>query len=172
MDTITCMQQQMVFAHSLVEGCLEDLTAEQLHWLPSGSAHPNAATYAHLVLGEDGFLQGILQGKAPLAAGAWAGKNGLSAPPPAAGDWAEWARAVRVDLPALRQYAQAVYAATTAYVAGLKPEELDRPVDLPIPGLGAQPVAAVLGLVVQHANAHCGEIAAIKGLQGLKGYPF
>jgi hypothetical protein len=34
-------------------------------------------------------------------------------------------------------------------------------------------VAHVLDLfVVWHINAHCGEISALKGCQGAKGYPF
>jgi hypothetical protein len=40
-------------------------------------------------------------------------------------------------------------------------------------GLGQQPLGSFLmNLLVLNAAAHTGEIAAVKGLQGLQGYPF
>ena len=107
---------------------------------------------------------------------AWAEKTGLSAPPPRPGgngSWDEWARSVKIDLAALRQYAQAVYAATDQFVASLDADALAKPLDLSALGIGQTTVGAfVCGIVLQHANHHCGEIACLKGLQGAKGYPF
>jgi hypothetical protein len=80
---------------------------------------------------------------------------------------------VQVDLSALRQYAQAVYAASDAYLASLKPEDLNQPVDVSAFGLGEQTVGWMLNnAVVGHVNNHCGEVSCLKGLQGVKGYPF
>lgn len=40
-------------------------------------------------------------------------------------------------------------------------------------GLGQQTLGSSLGnLLVLNAAAHTGEISAVKGLQGLQGYPF
>lgn len=174
MDVFAALREQIALTRQLLGGTVEGLTQEQAQWQPAGTAHNVAATYAHVVLGEDAVVNGALQGKAPLFATSWAGRRGLSAMPPqetAEGiDWSNWARTVRVDLPALRQYAQAVYGATDAYLAGLKPEDLDRQVDGPI---GRQSVQGLFyAVVILNANLHCGEIAAVKGLQGLKGYPF
>ena len=85
----------------------------------------------------------------------------------------EWARRVQVDLPAARQYAQAVYASTDEYLAGLSDESLDQVLDLSAKGFGAKPVAWVFSaLVISHLNNMAGEISALKGVQGAKGYPW
>ena len=102
----------------------------------------------------------------------WADRLGLSEPHPAHERWGEWARRVRVDLPVLREYARVVYAATDAYLDTLSPADLETFFDSPPAGV-AWSVAYVLGpLVAGHAYLHAGEISAVKGLQGLKGYSF
>ncbi len=51
--------------------------------------------------------------------------------------------------------------------------ELGRQLDLSTFGLGAQSLNwALYNLVIGHAVSHAGEIAAVKGVQGLKGHPF
>ena len=76
----------------------------------------------------------------------------------------------RVDLSTVRPYAEAVYAATDEYLASLTDEDLDRPME--IPGMGQANVGVVLGLLVlNHIGTETGEIACLKGLQGLRGYP-
>lgn len=172
MDAIAGLKAQLENTHSLMDSCLDGLTPDQLHWAPPGSAHSVAATYAHIVVEEDWIVQHFLQGKPTLSEGAWAGRTGLSAYPPS-GDWSEWARSLRVDFPALQQYGQAAYAATEAYLATVRPEDLDRLLTMPFPGSPQQSLHHVLTTVlIGHMNNHCGEIAAIKGTQGLKGYPF
>jgi hypothetical protein len=173
MDAIAVLREQMGLNRWLLDGTLEGVTTEQLHWQPAGAAHSVASTYAHLVLGEDFVVNSMIQGKAPLAATTWAGKTGVSEPPPqgseGTADWSQWAKTMRVDLSALRQYAQAVAASTDEYLANLKPEDLERQLDTPLGKMSVNGLffAAVIG----HLPGHTGEIAAVKGLQGLKGYP-
>ena len=174
MDAIASLREGIGVSHWTLEQCLEGVTPEQAHWQPQGLAHSVAASYAHLALSEDGIVHGMLQGKAPLSATAWA-KTGISVPPPdptkLEADWGQWAKTVKVDLPALRQYAQDVYAATDAYLASLKPEDLDRKIEAM--AMGQQSLNYVIStILVAHPHEHAGEIAAVKGLQGLKGYPF
>jgi hypothetical protein len=92
------------------------------------------------------------------------GQNGLPA-------WNEWARHVEVNLPALQQYAQAVYANTEEYLASLSDDDLDRALDLSALGLGQHTVASLLSTALSNVQWHCGEIACLKGLQGMRGYP-
>ncbi len=76
-----------------------------------------------------------------------------------------------MELPAFREYARAVYAATDAYVGGLSEAALERKVDTGF--IGEQTVAFVLtNIAAWHVAEHGGEIAALKGVQGLKGLPF
>jgi hypothetical protein len=176
MDTVTLLRDQLKQAHELLENTMADVTAEQAQWLPPGVATPLGASYAHAVLAEDAIINGVLQGGAPLLAGAWAGRQGLSEPSPGffGSEWSgypAWTRRVQVDLPALRAYAQAVYAASDAYLAGLQPADLER--ELSLPDMEHATLAWALSMmVIAHANNLCGEISCLKGLQGAKGYPF
>jgi hypothetical protein len=174
MDAVRLIQTQMDSSHGLLEQTMADVTPELVQWLPPGVANPIGATYAHAVLSEDRMLNDMLRGAAPLAATAYAGKTGLSEMPPRGGDgYTEWTRNVQIDLPALKEYAQAVYTGTSDYLSSLSADDLDRPVDLSNIGLGKQHVAFVLTTMIDwHIDAHCGEISCLKGLQGAKGYPF
>jgi len=174
MDAVLLLRGQYESAHGLLEGTMQDVTPEQAHWSPLGKANPLGASYAHTVIGEDMMVNGLVRGGAPLFASTWASKIGLSEPPPQPGEsWDQWARRVRIDLPALRQYAQAVYKASDECLASLGGDGLNRPLDLSGFGLGQQTVGFFLGnILLSHANNHCGEISCLKGLQGAKGYPF
>jgi hypothetical protein len=177
---VELLREQVKSAVRLLEGTMEGVSAAQAHWMPPGIANPIAANYAHVVLGQDGLVNARLKGGAPLAATSWAGKTGVSEMPPGPDpakpgfpDWSKWARQVRVDLAATRQYAQAVYAATDAYLASLTDEDLARPIDASAVGLGQIPLKQLLmGGVIGNALTHAGEISCLKGLQGGKGYPF
>ena len=80
---------------------------------------------------------------------------------------------MRIDLPAFRAYSKAVFKATDAYLAALPDAELSSPLDLSAMGMGTQTVGFVLNnVMIGHAYCHCGEISALKGIQGKRGYPF
>jgi hypothetical protein len=86
-------------------------------------------------------------------------------------DLKTWSRQSTVDLPALRRYGQAVYAATDEHLGAMAPDALAQPLDLSGLGLGQQSVQIALTIVLLNASMHCGEISCLEGLQGLKGYP-
>jgi hypothetical protein len=174
MDAVGLVRSQYQGAHGLLEATMKDVTPEQAHWAPPGIANPLGATYYHVVAAEDVLLNSRAWGKQPLAAGDFAGRTGASEPAPRPGPGLdEWARRVRIDLPALRAYAKAVFANTDAALAALSPDDLEKPIDLSSFGMGQQPMhALVAGIVLQHINNHLGEISCLKGLQGAKGYPF
>lgn len=159
-------------AHSWVDGTVATLTSEQAASMPPGLTLPAGAQFAHLVLSEDFLVSGAIQGGAPLAMSSWQGRTGISEPMMPFGLWDEWARSVQVDMPAARDYAQAVFAATDAYLATASDADLAGEVDLSAFGLGMQSVEYLLNNLVINAAAHCGEISALKGLHGAKGYPF
>ncbi len=171
------LRQQFDAAHQLLEATMADVTTEQAHWMPPGIANPLGATYAHVVSAEDYIVQGMFKQVAPLAATDWTGRTGVSEPMPSPGpQWSEypgWTRRVTVDLAALAVFAQAVYAATDAYVSGLTDADLARPFDLTPLGLGPQTVASALSIIaLNHVGNMTGEISCLKGLQGARGYPF
>jgi hypothetical protein len=74
-------------------------------------------------------------------------------------------------LPVFREYAKAVYGATDAYIARLSDSGLARKVQTGF--IGEQSAAFVISNILGwHIAEHTGEIAALKGVQGLKGLPF
>ena len=172
MDAIALLREQLATSRDFLHGTLADVTADDARASPPGATNSIAATYAHLLIGEDGFINGLLRGHPPLAATDWAGKMGLSEQPPQGPDWNEWGKRVRVDLNALRAYDDAVAASTDAFLASLVPADLARTIDLSAFGFGERPLSWVLSAgVVGHLSAHWGEICALKGLRGGKGFP-
>lgn len=172
MDAIEFLREQLRQAREFLAGVLSDLDADALHAPAPGRLNPIASTYAHLVVGEDGFVNGLLRGAMPLFASEWAGRTGLSEMPPEGPDWAAWGHAVRIDVQALDGYAQGVARSTDDFIASLSPADLDRGVDLGAFGFGERSLGWVLGAgVLGHVLSHWGEIAALKGLQGRTGFP-
>jgi len=172
LNAIELFRNQIEASHGIVEGTVADLTPELCDHIPGGKAHPIGATYAHIAMSEDFIVNMMLRGQQPLMMGEWAGKTGASEPQPApGGDTFGWANRVKVDLEQARKYAQAVYANTNAYLDTLTEADLDK--EMEIPGFGKNPLAYYLGIAANiHPANHVGEISALKGVQGAKGYPF
>jgi hypothetical protein len=170
MDAVSYLREDMRITHEWLEATMQDVTQEQLDWHPPGKANPLGASYAHAVLSEDGAVNQLLRGDLPLFEGEWKGKTGIS--DPRMGSEFEWAREVKVDLRAAREYAKAVYNSTDRYLASLEPADLDRTLDLSELGLGDKSVTWVLSAwLSSHASNMTGEISTLKGLQGARGYP-
>jgi hypothetical protein len=164
-------------SHWLLNATFEGVDNELANRPVPGQANPLGTAYAHIVHAEDGVVNAMLQGKQPLFAGTRAGKTGVDTPMPmpgmVEGDMGDWYRNAKVDVDALRSYAAEVFAGTEEFVAAADDEKLSETVDLSFAGLGEKTVADVITmLVIQHCDNYSGEISAIKGVFGLKGYPF
>lgn len=158
--------------HMWMNSTTADLTAETASFLPPGRGASAGGHFVHHVLGEDFCVNMLIQGKPSLAMSEFAGRAGFDKPYPADFQWGDWGRTVNVDLDQLRVYAAAVFANTDAYLASLSDKDLDREIDLSEIGWGIKTVSGLLDMFAVDGGAHTGEISAIKGLQGLKGYPF
>ncbi len=154
------LRRQFGLAHQLLDATVVRLPAEVLHRQPPGTAAPAGARYAQSVLCEDLCVNAVLAAGAPLALSTWAGRTGLSELPPLVRhiDWRAWARRVRLDLAALRPYAQAVYAATDAYLAALPDEALD--------ATRAEQPACLLSALLLTLAMRRGEIGCLLALEG------
>jgi hypothetical protein len=170
MEIRTYVQQQIAGARRLVDAAMQNTTDEQFTWTPPvDTVNPISVTFLHIVGGEDSFVQGVLQRKARLwDTDGWGDKVGIAKTPGMGEGWVE-ARQTPITVAAALAYQTAVRAATDAYLANLTPEELDREVDFMG---GKRPVANVLIILAHHACSHAGEIATVKGMQGIKGLPF
>jgi len=158
-------------ATGMMKEMTADMTPEQLHWNPPGTAHSVAATYAPAALATDWQIHSLFEGGAPRFTTDWAGKTGVSDPTVA--QTLEWAQSVRVDMLAFQSYAEAIFDDAVAYCDQLSDEDLDRPIDMSVIGAGDRPLGwCITTVVVGHLHQLAGEIAAAKGMQGLVGYAF
>jgi hypothetical protein len=169
MDAAEFVRQQVAESRSLSDAAMSDLTDEQFNWLPPGTMNPIKAIYLHMASAEDSFVQKHLRGKTMVwTGGEWAAKLGFAQPPGRGQGWEPF-RSAHLAVGPARAYAEEVCQATNDYLVRLTAEELDRPVSF----YGRDwTVARVLALLVTHTACHAGEIAAVKGIQGVKGLPF
>jgi hypothetical protein len=182
MTTTQVLGAALDAAHHLLEETLSGVDDAIANRAGPGRANGIGASYAHAVLAEDACVNAMLRGQTPLWTGEWAGRTGTDrpvvisgAPFPGTepGDLGAWYREVRIDLSALRAYAQAVAAASAAFIRAADDTTLARTIDLSFIGMGAMPLAATFEIfVTAHLNNVCGEISAVKGAFGLQGYPF
>ena len=162
MDTLEFIHQLLAGVRRQTDEVMKDLTVEQFNWTPPGSANPISATFIHMLSAEDGYVQGIMQGKPKLwEDGGWAEKTGVKVPPSYSGGWEEVKNMILALEPFLA-YQQAVRVATETFLNTLAPTDLERMVKS---ARGERSLATMLILLVDHALIHTGEIGALKGLQ-------
>ena len=163
-------RQQLGFWHGACGAIMKDCGDALNKQLPNATITSIGSIYAHMVFAEDAIVNGMLQGKPIMyQSDGWEAKTGSPYPgnPPSMG---EWAKTFKMDYAKFQEYANAVFANTDSYLAGLADADLDKKVQTPA---GEQTVAwAVTTLLATHAPQHVGEIAALKGVQGMKGLPF
>ena len=166
-SAINLLRAQYKQCQEWLEGTMQGVTPEVASYAPEGNISPISGQIAHSLTGLDFFLLNVAAGKAPLLTTTFAGKAGISEPPPQGGDWVEWGRKVQVDLPAVHEYGKALFAAVDEYLASLTDADLEREVEFPF---GKYPLSWVFNIMLLNTHSHTGEISVLKGLQGLKGY--
>ncbi len=176
LTALQVLKEELKHARETFESTANDIAEEHLHKDLGGLSHPLGATYAHLVFSEDVIVQGMLQGKSPLYETTWKDKTGASEPMPAMDDhWSEnntkWGKSVQINFPQMKEYAKAVFDTTAQYVDSLKEEDLEKEIDLG--SWGKKPLVHMLyAFLIGHTYSLAGEISALKGVNGAKGYPF
>jgi len=169
MDAVEFIRQLVTAARNQTNDPMNDITVAQFNWPPPGTASPISAVFVHLLNSEDYFFQSVILGKPKLwEAGGWAEKTGVKNFPDYGGNWDEF-KGMRLALKPVLAYQRAVYSATDAYLEKLTPAELDRKVKF------AGREHAVSDMIIHttnHTVCHAGEIAALKGIQGVKGLPY
>jgi hypothetical protein len=122
------------------------------------------------VYAEDSLVNRRIRGGTSIwERGGWQEKTGVTL----AGSSSDpnWAARLVLDRARFKLYADAVFAEIEAYVGGLTEAEMNREIETSF--LGRQTVGQHLnGLTLHHMSVHTGEIATLKGVQGLKGLPF
>jgi hypothetical protein len=173
LSPIEILSSQLKEAHEGFLATLEGTTDEQANFQPQGKALSIAAIWTHLIESEDMFLSAI-SGQPTIESTGSPDKFGFSAPQPME-NWAEeypkWAHQVKVHVAPLTNFTKQVFEASEKFIAGLTPEKLEQTKDL-----GSMGSPTIEHIVSAYMIGHCysitGEVSAIKGVQGLKGYPW
>lgn len=164
------LRSQYEQGHRILKGVVADLPPEL--WNSSegqGTVGSIGSIYAHIAFAEDALTSAFHGEPTLYESGAWADRLGVSMP--GAFQTAEWSAGVRLVPAVFDEYASAVFAATEDLVGSLTGADLDRMVE----GLMGRPAPASLligNVGVIHISEHAGEIAALKGIRGLKGLGF
>ncbi len=162
---------QFAAANSTLDFTIQDLSMEQLHHIAEGATIGSPASiYFHVACVEDLVVNQFLTGRPWL----YDSQNWIetipTAQPHRGPSSMEWARTIRYDnLGGVRAYVAAVREQTKTYIESLSDEDFDREIPF-FTGPTAQ-VNVLTWLAWNTAN-HTGEIAAIRGLNGMKGLPY
>jgi hypothetical protein len=169
MQTLALIRSGIEAVNAMVDTAMQDLTDEVVNFQPGGTANTIAQLLAHMVTGQDFLANERLPvgGGTPLHESGWAAKTGI--PVDRTLIWQQ-RDAWRLNLPAFDDYRREVGACALHLIDSMSEAELDREAAW-IRG-PARPVGMLWqAIYINHGLGHCGEISAIKGMQGLKGLP-
>jgi hypothetical protein len=157
MNTVELLQFSLDFAFEILSQVTADLTQEQADWAPPGTASSIGSNYSHIITYVDFMLQNVCIPQSDEI---------FKTPPPDR----IMMQHVQVDLAALHKYAGEVRSAAQDWLSTLTPADLEQKF---VTSVGELNMGQYLeAYIIWHINAHCGEIAAFKGCQGAKGYPW
>lgn len=167
MNSLNMIRTIVAGANNTLAIATQDLPTTWVNHPQPGNANTIGAIYAHALLTLDLFYQTAIQDKAQLlTSGEFAARLGLADP-----SQLPWAtlNAMQWDWNALQAYGQVVLERVNAYLATLADEDLARPCQI----FGQDStVAETISVATWHTALHAGEIAALKGINALKGLPF
>lgn len=164
MDALTLLNFQATMANDLLMQVFAPVTATQGAWRLDGStANAITPTVLHVYTSEDRLVSGVTGRQTRWESEEWGARLGVDLANP-------WAIPPLDDLAPCRDYAAAVHAATEAFLPTLDAEALGRQIATP---RGLRPLGEALAFaLVLNKVIHLGEIAALLGCQGERGFPF
>jgi hypothetical protein len=148
----------------LLAACAGGMDEAQYNWKPGGTANSAAKSHVHAITSADFFINGAVLGK-PILWSAFAAANDLPTNP-----MGIWNFDGTIPYAKMQDYARQVQNAALEFVDTLTDAELDREVETQF--FGKKSVAFLVQLAGMHAVGHGGDMAAVKGMQGIKGLPF
>jgi hypothetical protein len=164
MNGITYAKSDLESAFGLLNVCAGGMDDAQYNWAPGGTCNTIAKSHVHAVSSIDFFINATINGGQML----WAPVAQEHALPQSPLEI--WKHEGTISKATIDAYAASAQKAALDVVARLSDSDLDREIDTPF--FGKKSVAWLLQLVSTHSTGHGGDIAAVKGMQGLKGLPF
>jgi len=172
MNGVQVLKSAFEGAHMWYQATIGDVSDEQANHVPPGVAHPISDLAAHILHTEDGMINMVILGQQMIwERDGWAARLGV--PMMMERDNAA-ARAFKCNLGQLQEYGQAVFASTNAFLDSLSAADLEtRELDMTAEGMGMMKLGNFLAqMLLGNTYAHTGEISALKGIMGSRGYPF
>ena len=166
MTMIGLLRREFALMRRHVTGIIQGLIKDELLWVPPRLANSIGTTILHVLTGEDRLIQSVLQGKPSLwEADRWYEQIGVIRLPVRGDDWSG------VDLSSLQvstlfAYAEVLEQATATYLHMLNDNNLEEQVE--VYGQEQTRAEALFSIII-HNTSHAGEIAALKGLRGMRG---
>jgi hypothetical protein len=158
MNTVELLQYSMGVAFDILSQVTADLTQEQADWRPPGTASSISNIYLHTLTYVDYFVRNYCIGGKRLPETVESRPEVLRM------------QDVQTDLSELHEFASKVKSTVQGWLSSLTPADLERRRHTTVGELNVGQMLEIY--IVWHINAHCGEISALKGCQGLKGYPW
>jgi hypothetical protein len=170
MSTVEFIRGSLKQMHGMLNDAIADLTPEQMRWRANDNGHPISFILWHYVRTEDNIIQFVLQRKPTVwMEGGYDRKFGLHATAQGTGMSLADAQGLRLEpKEEFETYMRAVWDATDAYLGSADDEFLQQKTT--VKPLGEMPIQNAIGnMCLTHGFTHLGEIAHLRGLQGLKG---
>lgn len=164
MNGVEYAKKQLEQAFGLVNMCVDGMDDAQFNFNPGGTGNSPSKSAMHIAASIDFFVNGSLKGEAmtwpDVAKRYGLPENSLQV----------WKFEGQVPVAPIKEYLRDVQKSTLAFVDTLTDADLDREIETQF--FGKQTLAFFLQLGANHSVGHAGDIAAVKGMQGLKGLPF
>lgn len=171
MNGVDTLRSAFQAAYMWYDGTVANVTEQQANYRPAGKAHSIATLATHVQQSEDWFVNQLMRGgEMKWEAEGWGDKLGIP-------NLAQLQDNVEVQmaggLQRLQPFQEAIRANTAEYFNGLTDADLDEELDMSAFELGMMRRGDVISnFLLGNSFAHTGEISAIKGIQGVQGYPF
>jgi hypothetical protein len=167
MDIIDFFRTEQKRLHSEMRSLIQDLTADEWHYLPGGKENSIAFLVWHSVRTEDNVLRFILQGRPPRwNEDNWHERLHLPARVQGTGMETAEAQALRIaDTALFMEYVEQVWSEFETYLAGIH----DGGAELGQRTVTVRPIGQMLALqaigqtCISHLFMHLGEISALRG---------
>jgi len=169
-STIDFIRSSLKQMHNTYDDAIADLTPDQMRWRANDNGHPISFILWHYVRTEDNIIQFVLQRKPTVwLEEGWDQKFNLHRTAQGTGMSLADAQGLRLEPKEdFQTYMKAVWNATDAYLASADDDFLQQKTT--VKPLGEMPILNAIGnMCLTHGFTHIGEIAHLRGLQGLKG---
>ena len=170
MSTLDFIRGSLRQLHSTYRDAVADLSPDQLHWRANDNGCSAAFVLWHYYRTEDNIIKFVLQHKPTVwLESGWDQRFGLDRIGQGTGMSLQEAQALRINSKEdFMTYMDAVARATDEYLTGLDDAVLEQKIT--VKPLGEMPVLNAIGnMRLTHGFTHLGEIAHLRGLQGLRG---